>query len=289
MIALLFAALLLQQPTRPGTAMDPLSITVPAEEAEQHLIGDRPLVRAKAVPRGKFFFATVTVNVLVDKNGAVLWAEAVPKPPNNDPAMLEFTLGEVTPDIVARAEAAVRDLRFVAFRRGGQAVAVMFQQQVEVLPPELKPPLPAPFPQVKDWKSVRVSLLRVGCFGSCPAYGLVVSGDGSVSFNGRAYVVATGQRFGSISREQLAELVSLIRHADFYTLENNYGSCGTDAPDVFLSVEIEGWRKDVWDCLGEWYGMPRSVRKVEEAIDRLSGAEAWIKPNSSFSSTKVAR
>src|SRR5215467_9066141 len=160
MLNLILAAVLLQQPTQPARIpIDPLSITVSAQEAEQHLIGEQPFVRLKIFPPGKFFSATVRVDVLVDKKGAVLWAAAQAPSATDDEIRSQIFGAKVTPDILQEAESVVRSLRFVEFRRDGRPVAVMIQQYVAVLPPELKPSRGVPVPEVKDWKSVKVSLL----------------------------------------------------------------------------------------------------------------------------------
>jgi hypothetical protein len=210
---------------------------------------------------------------MVDKDGTVLWAvvDSSPNHPNGQ--------ASVPPEILREAESVARNLRFSQFRLGGISVRATFQLHVTLLPPELKPARHVPVPHVKNWESVKISLLRVGCFGFCPAFNLEVHGDGSVFYGGRAYVAVTGQQHGSVPRENIAELISILEHADFYSLRNRYGECGFDRADAYLSVEIKGRRKEVKDCEGESYGMPHSVRHVQAAIDRLSGAESWIYPN----------
>jgi hypothetical protein len=263
-----------QQPAQGiKTAISMLSVSVSTEEAERHLIGEPPIIRIKSLPLHGYFYAVIPVDVMVDKDGTVLWA-VVGSNPNNPNGQ-----ASVPPEILHEAELVARSLRFDQFRVGGFSVRATFQLHFTLLPPELKPTRHVPVPPVKNWKSVKISLRRVGCFGFCPAYNLEVHGDGSVFYGGRAYVAVTGHQHSSVPRENIAELISILEHADFYSLRNRYGVCGFDGAEVYLSVEIEGQRKQVKDCEGESYGMPHSVRHVQAAIDRLSGAESWIYPN----------
>jgi len=259
----------LQTPVQPPlNAMELPLASVSTEEAVGHLIDEQPVIRLKNAPHN-FFLGGILLDVIVGKTGEVLWAVAVP----------DTYEKKIPAETVNEAESAVHRLRFNPFRSHGLSVPARFQWYVMVLPPELKPSRHVPVPEVRNWRSVKISLKRVGCFGTCPAYQVVIRGDGSVFYVGRAYVDVIGQKSGSITKEKIAELITIFRQADFFSMNRTYGGCGTDAPDVFVSVEIEGRVKEVADCMGEWYGMPHSVLQVEQAIDRVSGAENWIKPN----------
>jgi len=286
MLNLILAIMLLQPVQSVQSVTNPPAMAVSPEEAALHLIGEQPIVRAKAVSPGKLFLATVRVDVLVDKKGAVLSATAVP-PSDNDFAVSETGLSKLTPDILAEAETVVSKLHFAEFKSGDRAVAVTFQQYVQVLPPELTPANHIPVPVVRNWNSVTISLQRTSCFGRCPAYRLVIRGDGSVDYDGHAFVAAKGLQFGSMPREKIAELIAIIERADFYSLQDVYGGCGSDASDAYLRVEIEGHSKEVRDCMGEWHGMPHSVAQLELAIDRLSGVETWIHPQTFLNGYEV--
>jgi len=53
----------------------------------------------------------------------------------------------------------------------------------------------------------------------------------------------------------------------------------TDLPTYTTSISIDGKTKEVVDYAGQQVGMPETVSKLEETIDRLSGVERWTKGN----------
>ena len=132
------------------------------------------------------------------------------------------------------------------------------------------------FPEIHDWNSLRITLSRSGCYGSCPAYEIEIHGDGTVVYEGKADVATRGKRTGKISRASLVELVDVFRKADYFTLADRYVSGITDNPTYVSSISYDGMSKSVVDYVGRSVGMPSTVSDVEAAIDRLSGAYKWI-------------
>jgi hypothetical protein len=142
--------------------------------------------------------------------------------------------------IADEAHDAVTAMLFRPFERHGYPVWVSFPFEVAVLPPEDKPSRHVPFPAVNDWKSVTITLSRTGCFGACPAYSVDILGNGSVVYDGKAYVAVKGVHNATISHESLAELVDAFRKADFFSLHDEYVWGATDLPTYEISIEIEG-------------------------------------------------
>ena len=136
-----------------------------------------------------------------------------------------------------------------------------------------------PFPEVRDWKSVRITLARTECLGSCPGYQVQVHGDGTVIYEGSNYVAFKGRHRASISQENLRQLVNAFRDADYYSLLDQYYGEVTDVPLYETSIKIDGRSKKVTDYFGQSVGMPETVSKLEHAIDRLTGTERWTKGN----------
>ena len=56
------------------------------------------------------------------------------------------------------------------------------------LPNGGRPASKVPFPEIKDWDSLVVTLERSGCYGDCPAYTVAIHGDGKIEFHGNAHV-----------------------------------------------------------------------------------------------------
>src|SRR4051812_48338248 len=51
-----------------------------------------------------------------------------------------------------------------------------------------------------------ISMERTPCYGTCPVYTILVSGDGAVSFDGRTHVLKTGKATARISGDLVASL-----------------------------------------------------------------------------------
>ena len=242
----------------------PVPVTI--DEVREHLTGDPPLIRVGLPERQSALLAMegIGVRVTVDPAGNVVSAIAD---------------RSVSSDLQSRAEAVAKNLRFRPFERDGHTVSVSFEDRVAVLPPELIPKIPVPFPIIRNWGSVRITLRRTGCFGTCPAYRVEIRGNGSVDYEGQSYVALTGTHHGSISKDTVAELVDAFRNANYYSLKNEYVWPATDLPTYETSIEIDGKLKEVKDYAGEQVGMPVSVSKLEAEIDRLADTESWIKGN----------
>lgn len=133
-----------------------------------------------------------------------------------------------------------------------------------------------PFPEIHDWNSLRITLSRGACYGTCPIYEIAIHGDGTVLYEGKAYVETQGKKNAKISHAALVQLVDAFRKADYFSLADKYVSGVTDHPRYVTSISFDGVSKSVLDYVGREVGMPVGVSEVEAAIDRLSGASQWI-------------
>jgi hypothetical protein len=138
------------------------------------------------------------------------------------------------------------------------------------------PSVHVPFPEIRDWNSLRITLIRGACYGRCPTYQIEIHGDGTVLYEGKANVATKGRHTGKISHASLGELVEVFRKADYFSLAERYESGVTDNPTFVSSISFDGVTKSVLDYVGQSVGMPSTVSDVEAAIDRLSGAYQWI-------------
>jgi hypothetical protein len=241
-------------------------ITIKAEEVRAH--------RTVGVPYIRTSFTSLTsqqaellalgglhVHVVANAAGAVVSAICV----------------ACTPDIASLAEAAVRSTKYRPVERDGNAVGVQFDERVLVLPPERPLARHVPFPAVNDWKSVRVGLRRTRCNGSCPEYSVDVQGDGTVLYKGEAWVAVVGEQRTSVSREVIIRLVDAFRDADFYSLDDEYVWAASDFPTYELSIEIDGHVKKIRDYAGLHVGMPMSIARLEDLVDRLANTQNWTR------------
>jgi len=270
MITLFLAALLLAQTSQEAAPQLQTAIAVPDAEARQHLIGERPFLRLAAGQAKGTPFSGIAFLVTVDPTGAVTNAKALPA----SDADAHFP-----PELLAEAESLVRAMHYTPFERGGQAVSATFREYVPLLPPEKLPSQHLPFPKVKNLKSVKFRLQRTGCYGSCPAYTVEVHGDGTVIYDGESFVAFTGHHLGTVPRDNVLELLDLFKAADFFSLDDEYRRLVTDNPTYITSIEIGASRKQVIDYVGVEVGMPLSVSRLEDELDRLSGSARWTKGN----------
>src|SRR5215813_496881 len=71
---------------------------------------------------------------------------------------------------------ALRNWSYEPFLREGKPVTATFTEYVKIVPPERRPAKHVAFPKIRDWNSLRITLQRSGCFGTCPAYSIHVHG-----------------------------------------------------------------------------------------------------------------
>jgi Domain of unknown function (DUF6438) len=138
-------------------------------------------------------------------------------------------------------------------------------------------PTEVPFPAVADLSTLRVTLERGQCFGSCPIYKVEIRGDGSVLFKGEGFVAISGHHRATISRATIERLVDAFREARFFSLLNNYSAAITDGSAIQISISFDGQKKVVGDYFGIEAGMPEKVRALEELVDTAAGTDRWIK------------
>lgn len=267
-VSLLSACSVLLAPV-PSFSQDPAQnrpVPISYDEVEKHRTGDRAFIRVTTSDRasGIRIFEGIGLHVTVDADGHVISATAEK---------------DVSPDLRSRAESAAKTLQFKPFERNGHAVVASFEDRIAVLPPELTPTKRMPFPEIHNWNSIRMTLERSTCFGTCPSYRVEVHGDGTVLYEGRGYVAVTGSHRASIPKQTVAELLDGFRYADYYSLQDEYVLPATDLPTYETSIQIDGKLKKVKDYAGEQIGMPLSVSRLENEIDRLVDTERWIKGN----------
>lgn len=138
-----------------------------------------------------------------------------------------------------------------------------------------------------------ISLTRSACYGECPNYTVVIHGDGRVHFTTeveavsgddavfRQYarsqgVLMPGMHEDNVPPQNVAELLAQFEHAHFWRLKDRYAARVTDSATQIVTLVVGGRRKQVIDYVGTEVGMPRSVRDLEEAIDRVAGTARWV-------------
>jgi ankyrin repeat protein len=207
-------------------------------------------------------FNQLKVTVTVSAAGDVIKAE-----PNGDETSMKFW---------PQVEGEVNQWRFTPFERDGKAVAVEYEEYVDLVPPERFPRVHMAAPAATADSKVAITLQRTGCLGTCPGYTVTVRTDGIV-FDGGSFVVAAGRHTDTVDASEVRELAKRFVAADFYSMDAVYRAGVTDNPTYVLSIAINGKKKEVEDYVGSWVGMPEVITELEDAVDELARTKRWIK------------
>jgi uncharacterized protein DUF6438 len=131
------------------------------------------------------------------------------------------------------------------------------------------------FPKVKKMDSLRMTLERTSCEGTCPAYKLEIHGDGSVIYVGEGFVQYCGEYRGKISSSAVQQLLGKFAEADFFNLPDRYVASSSDGPASTTSITFDDRKKSLIDYWGQPKGTPRIISDLENMIDRIAGPQVW--------------
>jgi hypothetical protein len=236
------------------------TIEVLEAEAAEHRIGVRgPIYTNQVYPNQGLEDLAVTLEVIVGTDGKPLYAKETSG----------FIMGDLT--------LLWKTWQYKPFERDGHPEVAKVRESVAILPIWKRSRVHIPFPEIHDRNSLRITLSRSGCYGNCPAYEIEIHSDGTVLYDGKAFVGTTGQKRVKISQRSLVQLVDAFRKADYFSLADGYVSGVTDCPTFVSSISFDGLSKSVLDYVGRDVAMPATVSDVEAAIDRLSGAAKFIR------------
>lgn len=222
-----------------------------------------------------------TVNALVDESGKVVEAVVTDGPAQRRD----------------EARALVLAQRYRPFHEGERIVRARFNTTVVAAPADYNGPPDRSFPAApNEIENVRIRLIRAGCYGGCPAYELEINGNGQVRYVGHEHVARAGEHRWTIPRDRVAELLEVIRQADYFNLRGYYAVPAFHLPTNISSVRVGEREKFVFNygAFGELNASnprvmqqddvwtenlaPAAVVEVEAAIDRIAGVEPWVGP-----------
>ena len=150
---------------------------------------------------------------------------------------------------------------------------------IKKLPNGGRPPHKVPFPAISDWATLKISLSRSACFGTCPGYSVEIRGDGSVFYQGGDYVAVSGNHRSSVSMDEVRSLFDAFGKSDFFWTFDEYRADITDNPTYVVAISYDGHRKRVVDYVGRAVGMPREIAELENTIDAIAHTEKWVRGN----------
>ncbi len=125
-----------------------------------------------------------------------------------------------------------------------------------------------------------VTLERSTCFGNCPAYSVMVTADGKVSFTGHAYVQTS-------TPAQFAAIHNALMGADFDSMHPSYASrndgCSmmmSDQPGIKITVNDASGSRSVdfyFGCTGPLADAVRPrIEQLANSIDQQLDTRRWI-------------
>lgn len=168
---------------------------------------------------------------------------------------------------------------FVSAEPARGPVAFTVMGPVQKLANGGRPTQKIPFPEMRDSNTLKFTLERGSCMGSCPVYSLEIDGDGTVRYNGIDYVAIRGRHVAKISAAAVHDLYAAFQKADFFWLMDEYTANITDNPEMRVGISFDGRSKQVVDYVGLAIGMPREVADLENRIDAVAQVNVWTDGN----------
>ncbi len=268
-VALILVPLTKSQPSSQMPFQPPAGVLVAGLRETATHRSSTPTLRITSDP-GMPYQATLWLHL--DAAGRVLEVKNIETeglfPPHYDPKELIEAIIKVT---------------YIPFSRHGHPIEAWAQEKVELLVREDPAPLHkavTPFPDMSSPADFSIRLSRSGCYGSCPAYSVTISGDGTVSYQGGRSVSIAGEHTARVSPETARQLLDYFRKANFFDVQNEYRAHVTDNPVYRLELIVGTTRKTVTDYVGQWVGMPAAITHLEDAVDQAADSARWVTASS---------
>ena len=117
------------------------------------------------------------------------------------------------------------------------------------------------------------TLEMTSCYGTCPAYKVVIFENDSLSYEGMKHVAKEGYISKKLSQGTVNQLIEKFRGANFFKFQNQYTSKMSDFPTTYISFTDNGITKKIMD----YYKAPESLKTLEALISDLVKDEVEIK------------
>ena len=121
-----------------------------------------------------------------------------------------------------------------------------------------------------------IRLERTVCFGSCPIYRVTIYDNGTVVYEGRAYVGARGIRKANIGTDVVQQLAAELNNSGYFLLQDSYNEqMWSDAPSIITYVKIGDKEKHIEHYAGA-KNVPEELYRLEKLIDDTANSSRWI-------------
>lgn len=117
-----------------------------------------------------------------------------------------------------------------------------------------------------------IGLERTPCRGTCPAYTVIFSADGSFRYEGIMYVERIGSYTGSVDRYQFNKLAQAITHLQFNNLATSYASGLMDVDYQYVQVSQGNDIKIVESSGGD---EPIEIWMIRTMVERVLSQARW--------------
>ena len=124
----------------------------------------------------------------------------------------------------------------------------------------------------EDTGITEIGMERTVCYGTCPAYTVIIKSDGTFRYKGEQNAKRPGEHTGKISEWKLRELLEFIKDADYFALEDQYRNNVTDRPTVFTYIVLNGKKKIISNYANSG---PTKLWAIEQLIDKLLLDAEW--------------
>lgn len=156
------------------------------------------------------------------------------------------------------------------------------------------PPAGPTFPGLAETKGglapgiadVEITLARTPCFGSCPAYSVVVRGDGTVVYEGLLHVRSTARAEAKIDPALLEPILREMEAIDILRHEHVCRSRIWDSPGTAITLRVGATSRTVVDQYdGDECGLDgqsvdptwhSGIDRIGKLVDELVRVEQWI-------------
>lgn len=124
------------------------------------------------------------------------------------------------------------------------------------------------------------------CERECPIYRVIVFGDGDVIWQGRHNVRVKGLAKGSLTPDQVREILDELRAVDFFHIQNTFGfkgkGCTTEHPGMLefttsFSITSGGQSHALEHFSGCSGDAPAKLTALETKLKQIVGVSRWIK------------
>lgn len=175
-----------------------------------------------------------------------------------------------SPAMIASATTQIRAWTFAPFQAEGRPIYARFEADFTFVPEQDRPSTHTPFPQITDVNNVVITYSETGIRRASRF--LTVHGDGHVDISGSSLTDKNPSQV-MISRAEVRSLIEGFRHADFFSLGDNYGGGPSEGTSRTLSITIDGQTKSIREFEGQFGGLPDAVITVEDAVERAAGLD----------------